>query len=165
MKRPASVAFLSKLRTIASALRYIDNDVASNLAVDAKRVRELGALLMRISNGEDARRLFRQDERSKPSREREHHNVALAYWATFAIAHDRDAAIAAARKITPTLSKRSILDIKGRHRRRSLRMLNVDGRATFEQIAGVEIKAPTRQQYAALTAYLRKKRKHSRDPV
>lgn len=159
MKGQASRALLSKLGEIASALMYADEEIAAALVEkkSAKHLRELGKVLHRISNGEDAHRLFRQDERSKPSKEREHKNAAFAYWATFAVAHGQAAAIAAARKIVPTLSARSILDIKGRHQRRSLRMLNVVQPVTYEVRAGVEITTPTRQQYAALVAYLRKK--------
>ena len=54
---------------------------ASFINVRVQYWRELGTLLERIANGEDARKVFGQDKRTKPRKDGEHQLRALAYWA------------------------------------------------------------------------------------
>lgn len=165
--RPASKTLLSKMRDIAGALMDTESSgdrstTVTLTGVHPKYVRELGTLLLHLAKGEDVRRLF---PRSKPTKERDHKNAALAYWARFAVDHDVAAASDAARAILPALSSRTIADIKGKYRKRSLKMLNLDGRrVTYEISKGIEIKAPSKAQYAAMIAHLRKKEARTRRP-
>jgi hypothetical protein len=158
--RPASAALLSELRDVAQALRSATVDGSSVILtnVGLRYIQEIGSLLIRISNGENARLLFRQDKRTKPTRERDHKNMALAYWAEFAIDLNQSAAMKAARTILPRASDRRILDLKGKYRRQALARLNLAGRPVAYVIGdGVEIAAPSKRQYASLIKYLRKK--------
>jgi hypothetical protein len=80
--KPASDRLLRKLPLIALELRYADwfgKDGRRLGSIDAELLCELGAILSAILNGEDARRLFRQNERTKPkSTTRE--AIALVYF-------------------------------------------------------------------------------------
>ncbi|HEY0686169.1 MAG TPA: hypothetical protein VGD45_27755 [Steroidobacter sp.] len=132
--------------------------------VDPKHVRELGTILMRITNGEDAYRLFRQNERKKPSMTVDHQIGAIAYWATFAKNPDsprnRKAAIAAVRRILPSLQKLSDSTIKriaGNHRRTALQMLELREGITYEFAPGKKIRTVGEERIQVLREYLAKK--------
>ena len=90
--------------------------------------RELGTLLERIANGEDARKVFAQDKRTKPRKDGEHTLRALAYWAARARnppANDRKA-IELATRIVPNskpLTAPTIRKYAQRHRMRCLMVL------------------------------------------
>lgn len=62
---------------------YVVKDGPNSLGlfrVDVRALQELGEILDRISRGENARLLFRQNERGKPTKTGEHQLEALAYW-------------------------------------------------------------------------------------
>jgi hypothetical protein len=96
-----------------------------NVRVDLWR--ELGSLLMRLAEGEDARRLFAQHKRVKPSKIGEHHNRALAYWferAKNPAAKDTKA-LALARRMAPGGERLSAPTIRKYAQRHLLRCLTV----------------------------------------
>jgi hypothetical protein len=132
--------------------------------VDPKHVRELGTILMRVTNGEDAYRLFRQNERKKPSMTGDHQIGAMAYWATFAKDPDsqrnRKAAIAAVRRILPSLqnlSDSTIKRIAGDHRRTALQILELREGITYEFAPGKKIRTLGEERIQVLREYLAKK--------
>ena len=131
--------------------------------VHVRAFRELGALLSRIAAGEDARKLFRQNERTKPDKQSEHQARALAYWSTRALnpsASDKRA-LRRANDVVPRfkdLSDSTIRKIAQRHRDDSMWLLAQGLKLKDPKIAGGKpIKLRSPQQIAALQQYLRKK--------
>jgi hypothetical protein len=132
--------------------------------IDPSAVRALGSILMRISNGENAYTLFRQNERTKPSMHGDHQVGAMAYWARFArnpeSAANRKAAISAARRILPSLERLSDATIKriaGDHRDDVLPALELRVGVSFPITSRKRIKTLGPEKIAALRAYLDKK--------
>ena len=161
LKAPASTELLRNLRDIAAEMIHV---VDPNCDADPKHVRELGTILMRITNGEDARRLFRQHERTKPSNKGEHRVRALAYWAQFGQdpeSHaNRCAAIEAARTILPLqkkLADSTIKRIAGDHRKSVLGDLQQRTSVVFEFGPHHQVRCLGKQKVANLCAYLKKK--------
>ncbi len=71
-----------KLPIIACYLMFIgmeDFPIAGLASFNANLLSELGSILMAICTGQEARRLFRQNERTKPRR-KSPHLLALVYW-------------------------------------------------------------------------------------
>src|SRR5688572_25747240 len=97
-KQQASDELLSYLPRIADLLkthRQGDGEVVKRMSlkdytivclykVPSKCVNELGAILERIADGEDAYKLLRQNERTKPNKQAEHRAIAVAYYSTWA---------------------------------------------------------------------------------
>jgi hypothetical protein len=53
--------------------------------IDIEALRELGRILTRVSEGEDARLLFSQNRRGKPKKTGEHQFTAMACWSVRAL--------------------------------------------------------------------------------
>ena len=101
----------------------------SFINVRVEQWRELGTILERVANGEDARKLFGQDKRTKPSKIGEHRLRALAYWSVRAKAPAASdgAAIELARRIVTSQARLTAATIRKyaqRHRQRCLALLS-----------------------------------------
>lgn len=136
-----------------------------NGGISPNEMIELAEILRLISQGADARKLFRQDGRPKP-KSRDHFGRALVYWSWRAIdpsGSDKAAALAAAApwKGGKVASRAWIRKIAQKHRKRCLEILeNPKGRVSRlkdlrEQVGlGGELEA---MDLKPLREYLRKK--------
>lgn len=131
-----------------------------NVQVDLWR--ELGAILERIAEGENARQLFGQHLRTNPSKYGEHRLRALAYWSIRA--RDPEAgdaeAMEFARRVVPIskiLRPDTLRKYAQRHRARCLCLLSLHPNWAFKfESSDIEISALGRG-IAPLANYLRKK--------
>jgi hypothetical protein len=131
--------------------------------VPVRAFRELGSLLSRIASGEDARTLFRQNERVKPSKKGEHQSRALAYWSTRALnpsASDKRA-VRTANDVVPRpkdLSDATIRKIAQRYRQDCMWLLAQGPKLKDPKVSGGKtIKLRRPELIANLQEYLRKK--------
>lgn len=130
--------------------------------VRVEQWRELGLILERVAGGEDARQLFGQDKRTKPSKIGEHRLRALAYWSVRArapSASDTGAMTLARSIISPSakLTAATVRKYAQRHRERCLVLLSgrADWVAHFES-SEIRIRL-LGQSILPLLSYLRKK--------
>jgi hypothetical protein len=114
------------------AYDYLVKDAPNSVGlsrVDLRDLRELGHILKRISRGDSARLLFRQNERAKPSKAGEHQLHALAYWSVRALkpAATDARALRKARSLFPSrsLSDATIRKIAQRYRDWAVNMLRM----------------------------------------
>ena len=131
--------------------------------VPVKTFRELGSLLLRIASGDDARTVFRQNERVKPSKKSEHQARALAYWSTRALnpsAIDKRA-LRTANDVVPRpkyLSDATVRKIAQRYRQDCMWLLAQGLKLKdLKVVGGKTIKLRHPEQIANLQKYLRKK--------
>jgi hypothetical protein len=130
--------------------------------VPVRSLRELGSLLARIAAGEDARKLFRQNENKKPNKRGEHATRALAYWSVRALnpsAKDTRA-LMKANSIVPDarrLGAATIRKIAQKHREWAIGFLTMSGIKDPKLINGQIVRLRRPKQIAALREYLRKK--------
>ena len=131
--------------------------------IDVKALHELGCLLERIDDGEDARALFRQTGKKKPKRTAEHQTTAMAYWSVRALnpsAKDQPA-LRKARSIYPqlNLSDATIRKLAQTYREMSLNVLRMGakfGPLKFKE-SRTYIYLRSEAQIDALREHLRKK--------
>jgi hypothetical protein len=110
---------------------YVMNPLSNSVGlsqIHVRSLRELGALLCRIAACEDARKLFRQNERTKPVKGSDHHTRALAYWSIRALdpAVGDTRAMRKANAVIPRskdLSNSTIRKIAQKYRDRSMWLL------------------------------------------
>jgi hypothetical protein len=126
--------------------------------IDVKALRELGCLLERIDDGEDARVLFRQTGKKKPKRTAEHQTTAMAYWSVRAL---NPCALRKARSIYPqlNLSDATIRKLAQTYREMSLNVLRMGakfGPLKFKE-SRTYINLRSEAQIDALREHLRKK--------
>lgn len=126
---------------------------------------ELGSLLGRIANGEDARKVFGQDKRTKPRKDGEHQVRALAYWSVRARnppASDKNAidlALMIVQNSKP-LTATTVRKYAQRHRLRCL-MLLAHSPAWVLKFKGTDIQIQLLgDNIQPLIHYLRKKERH-----
>jgi hypothetical protein len=132
-------------------------------SVPVRLLRELGMLLERVSRGENARKLFRQNERRKPKKRDDHQARALAYWSTRALRPDASdrRALRSANAVIPRssdLSDSTIRKIAQKYRDSSLGFLAFGDKLKDPKVVGggtIRLRSP--QQISALREYLRKK--------
>lgn len=134
--------------------------------IEIRCLRELGTILREISEGRDARQLFRQNERKKPKKTEEHQIRALGYWSVRALnprAKDTRA-LAKARAILPKgmhLSDATIRKIAQRYRDSCIgerQGLLRFGKTIKDPIFDKQIlRLRTEDQIKSLREYLRKK--------
>ena len=140
-----------------------------NVQVDLWR--QLGSILERIANGENARLLFGQHLRTNPLKDGEHRLRALAYWSVRAQepAADDAEALQLARGIVPiqkNLTRDTLRKYAQRHRARCLCLLSLHPNWVFKfESSDVEIRA-LGHGVAPLVSYLQKKegKERSRKP-
>ena len=134
--------------------------------VEVTYILELGALLQRIAQGEDACELFRQKKHSKPSKRDEHEFRALAYWSIRALdpgaRGTRAHALQKARDVIAggaDLSDSYIAKLAQNHRDKALILLEHGDSAGPVRFKGGKEVVYLRSfaQVAALREYLRKK--------
>jgi hypothetical protein len=125
-------------------------------------LRELGKALRQVAAGANARKVFRQEERKKPTKEREHRAAAVVFWSVCCehLSARREARVAAAirevrskvhacRKLRDSYIER----IARNHRDEALRMLEVG--APYVEMVGARIPEP--RAIAELKRYLARK--------
>lgn len=135
--------------------------------VDVRLLKELGSVLWLIGDGHDARKLFRQNERTKPKKVGVHCIAACMYWALRAKYPKRakELLLGQVRKKVPSvngLTDSTLENIKKKYRKEAFNMLHVQAYSDiyeFKTKDGVTIPHLTRQQFDTLEEYFRSKTK------
>lgn len=151
---------LAKLGAVATGLEFaskVDAETSLVLLGGHELLNELGLAIMRIVQGADARRVFRQNERSKPKMGFDHALCARVYW--IERARDLEApvstAIARARRAAGLkLSDARIQRLARELREKAFEEIEADIRRGFGRGSLL-----TGAQVAALRAFLQQKSK------
>lgn len=131
--------------------------------VKRSHMREIGRLLECISEGGDARKIFRQDERRKPNKQHEHFHRAMAYWSERAVDHSNiDHAVEKAKDIWPggeNLSRTYIIKIAQHWRDSCFTNLDSNGSRLpgSWSVGRKKIRLRTTEQVEALRTHLRRR--------